>query len=340
LKARAWAQLKLQHWYFWFLTIFIVFITAVGGEPLGKLLLIIDHPLSVFPMLSESLPTATHFYLSFVMLQWMIHSMNLTRYVQICKFWFFRRFVSEDRAVELSEPEDQEFYGMGSRSARWSNILMIAIIFSGISPLIAFVSFVHFFVTRLFYGYLIIFAETRKHDLGGVFFVQQLWHLQWSLLLYILVMASIFLHRASEYKILLGLTAASLAYFAWCVWRFQKGARWEYLPFADTCTPAAVEQAEEEMKEYLERVTHGHFSPYIQPELQVTPTCDTPRRMKTPAPQVPMMHASTDDVCSKSSPPMLTRQGSKRASIMKSSSNMTRFFARLNTTDLGDDNAA
>jgi hypothetical protein len=276
LRARAWAQSVLQQVYFWFMTVFIVFVTAVGGEPLHRLMTVLDHPTIILKIVADALPTATHFYLAFTMTQWMIHGMNLTRYMQLIKYLFWRMVVSEERAVELCEPEDQDYYGVGSRSARWSNVLMIAIIFSGLSPVITLLAFVNFVICRSVYGYLIIFAETKKHDQGGVYFVAQLWHLQWTLMLYVLVMLGILWHKAQSNSIFFFVCTAFF-YLVYCIWRFHKGARWEFLPFADACTEEALQQSLEEMQKYRNSQSRADHPPYMQPELKGAPTCETPR---------------------------------------------------------------
>ncbi|CAK9050517.1 unnamed protein product [Durusdinium trenchii] len=87
-------------------------------------------------MCNIRMPTSTHYYLNFLVLQWVTHAMNLTRYMQaaplawsqgvfvrlLCGWWEVTKFVgfskiwSEDDARALAEPEDQDYYGMGSRT--------------------------------------------------------------------------------------------------------------------------------------------------------------------------------------------------------------------------------
>merc|ERR1719183_2752168 len=102
--------------------------------------------------------------------------MNLTRYIQLIKFWGFKRMYDEETAKQMAEPEDQDYYGMGSRSARFTLMLLIGLVFGTICPLMYVVVLLNFLACRLIYGYLIPFAESRKEDLGGEHWAMQMLH--------------------------------------------------------------------------------------------------------------------------------------------------------------------
>lgn len=63
----------------------------------------------------------------------------------------FRKIFDEETARSMSEPEDQDFYGIGSRSTRWTTNLVITIVFSSISPLISLLGLINFFICRAWY---------------------------------------------------------------------------------------------------------------------------------------------------------------------------------------------
>mmetsp|Transcript_11298 Transcript_11298/g.30791 ORF Transcript_11298/g.30791 Transcript_11298/m.30791 type:complete len:800 (-) Transcript_11298:120-2519(-) len=268
LKAYAWAQLKLQRYYFWFLVTFVLLVTAVGNSILSRVVSIYDHPASVFYMLSDALPTATNFYLNFMLVQTMQHAVNLTRYVQVAKYWSFRALLGADRAVDLSEPEDQDYYGIGARSARLALDLVIGLVFCSLCPLITVVCLANFLLCRLTYGYLVVFSETRKSDLGGPFFVQQLWQVQFGLLMYAIVMCSIMMRRAGHWGPLL-ITGATIPYIFYCKWRFNHAFLWQNLPMIDICTEENRSESEDKMRAY--RASSEGKPAYMQPELVEEP---------------------------------------------------------------------
>merc|ERR1719191_1542724 len=100
--------------------------------------------------------------------------MNLTRYVQIIKYRIFSTMYETEDALKMAEPEDQDYYGMGSRSARFTINMLIAIIFGTLCPWMSLLTGINFFLCRVYYGYLMGFAENKKADLGGAFWVQKL----------------------------------------------------------------------------------------------------------------------------------------------------------------------
>merc|ERR1719262_98856 len=118
----------------------------------------------------------------------MSHCMNLMRYVPLGKFIGLTKLYDQEEAREMSEPEDQDYYGMGSRSARFTINMVIAIVYGTLCPPMNVLCWMNFFICRLVYGYLIPFAETKKPDLGGVFWVDALQHLYVGNIIYCIVM--------------------------------------------------------------------------------------------------------------------------------------------------------
>merc|ERR1719333_1415726 len=100
-------------------------------------------------------------------------------------------------------------------------MMVVAITLCSVSPLITLVGIVYLFFSRLSHSYLCVFAETRKADLGGVFWVAQLRHLSQGLLIYILLMTSILMERSKR---------SSLCFRSWCTWELP----WEAIVAAST----------------------------------------------------------------------------------------------------------
>jgi hypothetical protein len=273
LKANAWSQLKLQKWYFGFMVIFILLIAAVGGHFVSRVREIIWSPAAVFDVLESSLPNATHFYLNFIVMQWGVHALNITRYYNMTVYFALRAVLGEDRAVELAEPEPQAYEGIGGRSARFALNLVIGLVYAQLNPLIIVLVFINFAICKVFYGYLVVFAETRKHDLGGVFFVTQMWHVQFGLFIYLLLIVGILSNRGERGQVVI--SALSFIYLLYSMHRFRAFA-WEYLPFAEWCTNEAMAGAAEEMERY--RALGDTRPRYIQPELNEAAWAEKRRR--------------------------------------------------------------
>jgi len=198
LKAQAWLQLKVQQMYFYFLVVFVLLVTAIASGVLSTFEELAENPLAIFSLLAATLPNNTHFYLFYFTTQWVTHGMTLTRYLNLSKYIAYSRIYSRERAHELSEPEDQDYYGMGSRSARFAFLFVTAITFCTLTPSINILAWLEFAICRAFYGYLFVYAETAKPDLGGEFFVTQLKHVQYGMHLYVVLMAGALLQRSSS----------------------------------------------------------------------------------------------------------------------------------------------
>lgn len=232
LVAYRWAQLELQKFYFWFLIIFVLFTTAIGSSLFDTLEELAQSPFKVFTLFADKVPMTSHFYMNYVIMQWVTHAMNMLRYMPLAKYFIFSRFYDREVARALAEPEDQDYYGIGSRSAQFSLMLITGITFSTISPLVSFLVFINFFVCRSVYGYLIPFAETRKGDLGGLHWALQLDHIHEGVLLYIILMVGILATRAPGYgPVAVG--ACSFIWWAISFYKFTHKLHWGKLPFQD-----------------------------------------------------------------------------------------------------------
>jgi hypothetical protein len=260
LKAHAWTQHKIQIWYFWFNLVFVVMIAAIGTDFFAFADALLESPFSVFGLLGDSLPQATHYYCNYVVLQWFTHFMNLTRYVQYSKFKGFSAIYSEEEAALMCEPEDQDYYGIGSRSARFTTILVIGIVYGTMCPPLNLLVFVNFCVCRLAYGYTMTFAENKKTDLGGVFWATQLSQIYVGMVVYVVAMTGVFYLRTTpgEDTAVTGtvvVSALAIPYVIWARRKFEENYNWERLPFS-----VVFQHLDEGAKK---RHIGGH---YMQPE--------------------------------------------------------------------------
>jgi len=256
LKAAAWEQHYIQQWYFYFLVVFVLLVTAVGTSLWDRMSQLIQNPTDVFSLLASTLPTATHFYLNYVPVQWGTHVMNMMRYVPLAKYLGYRKVCSDDKARERAEPEDQDYYGMGSRSARHTLIAVTGLVFCTLSPLITVLCLFNGFLCRYVYAYLCVYAETKKADLGGVFWSTKIKHVQQGLLIYIVLMTGVLLQRGSS----IGpgvIAASSSALWLWSYRRFNHRFHLDNLPLKDMKVARAAVKRE------------ASTATYTQPELVI-----------------------------------------------------------------------
>jgi len=269
LKAERWAQLYCQTYYFWFLVLFVLLTTAIGSNLADFLQQIAESPFSIFSVLADSMPLTTHFYLNYLSMQWVTHAMNLTRYIQFTKYCMFKRLMDPEDARALAEPEDQDYYGMGSRSARFAFTLVLGLVFSSICPLMVVLTWINFLLCKLFYGYLIPYAEEKKKDLGGDHFALQLLHVQLGLLIYIIMMTGIMFARANS-KIPGFISASCFLWWFVMFNRFRTKLHWQNLCYQDV-----VEKADSvEMKVASGSYTQEALDPDVLVKIQKNPFDD------------------------------------------------------------------
>lgn len=187
-------QLLLQ-WYFIFLIIFVVLVTAIGNSLLQTVVKLMKHPDRVLSLLADTLPSSTHFYLNYMAVQWGADALALIRTAQLGKYVAFHPIFGPERAKEMAEPEDQGVYGMGARSARLCLLLVVPLVFCTLAPNIMILGIITFALARVVYSYLFMYAETLKGDTGGSFWLMQLKCLQLALIIYILLMAGVLYER-------------------------------------------------------------------------------------------------------------------------------------------------
>merc|ERR1719410_1770017 len=68
LKADSWAQVRLERWYFSFLTIFVLLVTIIGRSLVLTAVMLLQQPTRIMELLAASLPGASHFYINYLIL--------------------------------------------------------------------------------------------------------------------------------------------------------------------------------------------------------------------------------------------------------------------------------
>jgi len=255
LQARAWIQVYLQRWYFVFLLIQTVLAAVVGTQSYKVVIAFLEQPSSLLTSLATAVPCYSHFWASFLFLEMGNHSLQLARFSAFFKYGLYRIFYNGEVAHGLTEPEAQDYNGLGARYARFTYQFALWAVYSVMSPLVFISGALNFLVCRIVYVYLFVYAEIRKPDLGGVFFVTALKHLQYTMGLMILVMCGLIREEAETHApvFLCGASAIPLLYF---YYKFEYDLRWELLEFWELLDPTGMGK-QPASKDY-----------YIQPELE------------------------------------------------------------------------
>jgi len=224
---------------------------------------ILENPNNIFVLFSR-LPSSSNFYIAYVVLGWFTVLMSLLRPANLAKYLVFKwSGLSPQDARKQSEPEDQDSDGMGARMAKATVMMTIALVFCTCSPTIPMAALVYFMIGARVSRWQVLYAETKKPDLGGTFWVLALKHIFASLGIYVLLMCAIML-KARWGK---GLPAAGIFLcgiaLLWSYWSFEQVV-WETLPFEEI--------AEADIEDRKRTLTLGSFvqeqaGEYFQVEL-------------------------------------------------------------------------
>jgi len=260
LKSGAWAQLRMERWYFSFLSIFVLLVTILGRSLVITVAVLVQKPTELIDLLAASLPGASHFYFSYLIIGWLTLAFELIRIANLVKFWFFRVVYSlpEDKAKSYSEPEDPGSFGMGTRTALAVLMSAITFVFCSCSPLIVLFAWVYFCVGRTTYGFLLVYTETKKPDLGGRFWIEALRQVFFALVVYVFLMTGVLAAHggSTDSSMLHGFGPALLAALAllalYWQWRKLTDLAWESLPL--------------QVIAETEFAPHGRSGEYVQPE--------------------------------------------------------------------------
>merc|ERR1712137_340296 len=166
-----------------------------------------------------------------------------------------------------SEPENQDRCGMGVRSAHASINFQIVIIFSTIQPVIVVVGALSFLVSRIVYGYVVVFAETPKHDIGGWFWAAQMTQIWQGLFIHIVLLAGVLKLKSGSWIPVVIVTPALL-----CLWylarEFETRYTWKRLPLDEGVN--CESRGEEYEPEFMEmHYRQPELLPEISGELQI-----------------------------------------------------------------------
>jgi len=195
-------QIKMQKWYGLFLVTFVLLVTSLSRGVTLTLVSVAQKPGRIFRILADFLPSASHFYFNYTVLGWIVPFMELVRNANFWKFHLCKYFLSmsEKEAKEYSEPEDPASYGFGARMASSLLISAITFAFCSCSPLILAFSFISLSLSHASYTYLVVYAESKKPDTGGVLWVHGISYLFLVILMYILLMTGVLQMLSSSGK--------------------------------------------------------------------------------------------------------------------------------------------
>ena len=162
------AENLTQRWYFTFqfLQVFLVTTLSSGAATLFKR--VGEDPTNIPGFLADNLPKSSNFYLTYFTLQGLITAASqLIKYSDLFEYIFFKRIAKTPRQKYDAEIKMKGLF-YGSQYPKFTNMAVIAIVYSCIAPLVlgfALVGFTLFYAT---YRYLLLYSNNAKLEMKGL----------------------------------------------------------------------------------------------------------------------------------------------------------------------------
>merc|ERR1712196_622511 len=119
LNTQASVQSYLQRYYFWFQLFFVILVTIVGKSVSDLWRTVRTSGANdIAGLMAVSSGSSSHFYMLYLVWCWSTHAGDLMRRFPMIKYLFYKRTHNDRDARNLAEPEDQDYWGVGSRSTR------------------------------------------------------------------------------------------------------------------------------------------------------------------------------------------------------------------------------
>ncbi len=171
-------ELFTQNAYFAFQVIQVFLVVTIGSSAAAVAKNIADDPSSVTSLLSQKLPLASNFYISYFILQGLTLSSGvISQVVGFVIFTILYKFLTSTPRSMYNKWTQLSAISWGSVLPVYSNIIVIGITYSMISPLILGFSTIAIYFFYLAYRYNILFVTDAKIDTKGLIYPRALQHL-------------------------------------------------------------------------------------------------------------------------------------------------------------------
>ncbi|EMC91447.1 hypothetical protein BAUCODRAFT_57233, partial [Baudoinia panamericana UAMH 10762] len=162
------AELKAQAWYFVFqvFQIFLVTTTASGAAAVTQQ--IAQNPASATELLAESLPKASNFYITYFILQGTASAAsNLLNYSDLFEYLFYEYYWDKTPREKFNTFAQMKGTPWCSWYPKFTNLLVIAIAYSCIAPLVLGFAAIGILFYYLSYRYNMLYVIQTKIDTKG-----------------------------------------------------------------------------------------------------------------------------------------------------------------------------
>ncbi|KAL1838165.1 hypothetical protein VTJ49DRAFT_2967 [Mycothermus thermophilus] len=175
--SHALVELYVQHAYFFFQVVQVFLVTTLTSAASASVVDIIQNPLGVKDMLSENLPKASNFYLSYILIQCLASgATTLANLGDLIRHQLIFKTLSNPRRRFYRWRRLRRVH-WGSEFPRFTNLGVIAISYSCIAPLVLVFAGLGMLFVSYVYRYSLVYVYDSKFDTKGLFYPRALMQL-------------------------------------------------------------------------------------------------------------------------------------------------------------------
>ncbi|KIX09911.1 uncharacterized protein Z518_00992 [Rhinocladiella mackenziei CBS 650.93] len=170
-------ELFVQHAYFAFQVVQVFLITTLTSAASAAVTKLLEDPTTAKDLLSQNLPKASNFYLSYFLLQSLaIGASNLLQFFSLLQFHVFQKFSNDPRRRYTKWHRLQRIH-WGAVFPVYSNLGVITISYALIAPIILGFAAVGVAFLHLVYRYNLIYVYDSEIDTRGLVYPRALMHM-------------------------------------------------------------------------------------------------------------------------------------------------------------------
>ncbi|KAG0215259.1 hypothetical protein BGX28_000478 [Mortierella sp. GBA30] len=178
--------------YHWFSVVHVLLVTTLANGIFAAVQAIKENPNNIMTMLSSTLPQASTFFLSFILLSFIQIPMML---LQIGPFigYLIGKFLSSTPRQMYATERTMGSVDWGMTIPVHTIAFSIGLLYSTIQPLILPLMVIYFGLYYLAYRHMFLYVYSQPYDSGGLIFPQIVDHIYVALILFEIVMLGLFI---------------------------------------------------------------------------------------------------------------------------------------------------
>lgn len=194
LPTRTAADRTVQNWYFAFLFVTVFFVVTISSALFGTIKDFIRDPVSIPTKLAATLPRASNFFFSYLLVQALgISGGALLQIAPLFLYYIIGPIFNRTPRAKWSQAKDLKFVTWGTFFPLYTNFGVISITYSVIAPLSLFFASMVFGLFWLVYRYNLLYVMDYQVDSGGLYFPKAINHLYMGLYIMEICMTGLFL---------------------------------------------------------------------------------------------------------------------------------------------------